>query len=134
MAWRGLFVLTCFEAVWAFALKLSEGVTRPVASLVLRVFACVGGCGPMVPAYLRLAWPIRLGARQGRSSGAIGAFLLGAMQLGKALTALRLRCVGLVPLGRSGLKLVSAGGLIPAELAKAAGASVHDIFQLEQST
>lgn len=106
MAWVMLFVSGLLETVWASALKLSDGFTKPVPSIVFMVSAFIGlwllaYAMRFIP--LGTAYPIWVGI------GAIGAFAVGVIQFGEPLTTLRLLSVGLIMLGILGLKLTSGG-------------------------
>ena len=87
MAWVALAFAGIFEIVWAFAMKQSEGFTRPWPTGVMAV--------AMLLSFALLAWSMRtlpLGTAYTiwTGIGAVGAFLLGIMMLGEAANPLRL--------------------------------------------
>ena len=86
MAWMLLLVAGLLEIVWAFTMKLSQGFTRPGASIVT-LFAMLASFGllsismrslPLGTAYM--AWT---------GIGAVGAFVVGVVVLGEPLTIAR---------------------------------------------
>ena len=102
MAWLLLFVSGLLEIVWSSAMKLSEGFTRPVPSVVTAVAAFVG--------FWLLAMAMRelpLGTAYAGwvGIGAVGAFAFGVTVLGEPLTPLRLGSAALIVAGIVGLRL-----------------------------
>ena len=79
MAWVLLLVAGLLEIVWAFTMKLSQGFTRPAASIVtllamLASFVLLSASMKTLP--LGTAYTIWTGI------GALGAFVVGAVVLG----------------------------------------------------
>ncbi|MEC9066204.1 DMT family transporter [Pelagerythrobacter marinus] len=104
MAWIFLFVAGLLETVWAYSMKLSDGFTRPVASIVTVVamifsFALLALAMRALP--LGTAYTIWTGI------GAVGAFVLGIVLLGEAVTPMRLFAAGLIVSGIVLMKLSS---------------------------
>mgnify|MGYP003579714227 FL=1 len=104
MAWIILFAAGLLEIVWASAMKLSEGFTRPLPSLVTLV--------AMAASFALLAWAMRqlpLGTAYmvWTGIGAIGAFVVGIVFLGEAVTATRLLAAALIVAGIGLMKLAS---------------------------
>ncbi|MXO67987.1 quaternary ammonium compound efflux SMR transporter SugE [Altererythrobacter marinus] len=104
MAWIFLFVAGLLETVWAYSMKLSDGFTRPVASIVTIVamifsFALLALAMRALP--LGTAYTIWTGI------GAVGAFVLGIVLLGEAVTPMRLFAAGLIVSGIVLMKLSS---------------------------
>lgn len=95
-AWAMLIVAGLVDVVWATTMKLSQGYTRPlwtiVSLLVLATFVFLLGRAltalPVGSAYA--AWT---------GIGAAGTLLAGSVLFGEALTPLRLAGVGLIVLG-----------------------------------
>lgn len=87
MAWLYLTLAGVLEIVWAYAMKQSAGFTRLVPSLITLV-AMAGSFWLLATAMrtipLGTAYPIWTGI------GAVGAFLVGIVLLGEAMTPLRL--------------------------------------------
>jgi quaternary ammonium compound-resistance protein SugE len=102
MAWIFLILAGLFEVVWAYFLKASEGFTQPVATAVTLAamaasFALLALAMRMLP--LGTAYMIWTGI------GAVGAFLVGVVVLGEAVTATRLAAAALVLSGIVLMKL-----------------------------
>ncbi|HEY5204535.1 MAG TPA: multidrug efflux SMR transporter, partial [Roseiarcus sp.] len=87
MAWMYLFIAGLLEVVWAYAMKQSDGFTRPWPSAVT-ITAMVGSVALLALAMraipLSTAYPIWTGI------GAVGAFLIGVTILGEQATAGRI--------------------------------------------
>lgn len=104
MAWLILFVAGLFEVCWAYAMKLSEGFTRPVPTVVMLV--------TMILSFVLLAWSMRvlpLGTAYTIwvGIGAVGAFVVGAAVLGEPLGPLRVTAALLIVSGVVLMKLSS---------------------------
>jgi len=105
MAWIALFVAGLFEVAWAYSMKLSEGFTRPVPTLI--TFAA------MFVSFGLLAWAMRslpLGTSYmiWTGIGALGAFLVGIAFLGEAITPMRIVAALLIASGIVLMKLSSS--------------------------
>ena len=86
MAWVLLLAAGLLEIVWAFSMKLSQGFTRPGASLVtiLTMLASFGLLSiSMKTLPLGTAYTVWTGI------GAVGAFVVGIVVLGEPLTLAR---------------------------------------------
>jgi len=86
MAWVLLLAAGLLEIVWAFSMKLSQGFTRPGASLVtiLTMLASFGLLSiSMKTLPLGTAYTVWTGI------GAVGAFVVGIVVLGEPLTLVR---------------------------------------------
>ncbi len=86
MAWVILFVAGILETVWAYAMKLSDGFTRPVPSVVT--------IAAMIVSFVLLAQamkvlPLGTAYMVWTGIGAVGAFILGVVLLGEALSPMR---------------------------------------------
>lgn len=102
MAWIALLVAGIFEIVWAFAMKQSAGFTRPLPAFVTIV--------AMLLSFGLLAWSMRvlpLGTAYviWTGIGAVGAFLVGILVLGEAVTTMRLAAALLILTGLVLMKL-----------------------------
>ncbi|MBO7173934.1 MAG: multidrug efflux SMR transporter [Burkholderiaceae bacterium] len=86
MAWILLVVAGILEVVWAYAMKLSNGFTQTTPTIITAV-AMIGSVALLAVAMrsipLGTAYVIWTGI------GAIGAFLVGIVWLGEAVTPLR---------------------------------------------
>ncbi|MGN6358409.1 MAG: DMT family transporter [Novosphingobium sp.] len=106
MAWIALTIAGILEVVWAYAMKLSQGFTRPIPSLVTGV--------AMIASFGLLAWAMRslpLGTAYTiwTGIGALGAFVVGVAVLGEPANALRLLAAVLILTGLALMKLATPG-------------------------
>ncbi|ONG50460.1 QacE family quaternary ammonium compound efflux SMR transporter [Pseudoroseomonas deserti] len=104
MAWFLLIVAGLFEVVWAFSMKQSEGFTRLWPTVI--TFAA------MLVSFGLLSWSMRvlpLGTAYTiwTGIGAVGAFTVGVLFLGEALTPLRVLAAILIVGGLVLMKLSS---------------------------
>lgn len=104
MAWITLLLAGIFEIVWAYAMKASEGFTRPWPTAVMAVtmllsFALLAHAMRVLP--LGTAYAVWTGI------GALGSFMVGLLVLGEPATALRLVAAGLILSGIVLLKVAS---------------------------
>ena len=105
MAWVYLFAAGVLEVVWAFLMKASDGFTKPWPTIGTIAFMIVSfGLLSMAMKTLPLgtAYAIWTGI------GAVGAFIVGVMVLGEALTPMRIGGVVLIVSGLVVLKLSSS--------------------------
>lgn len=104
MAWVYLGIAGVLEVIWAYALKQSAGFSKPVetgVAVVAMIASFVVLSLAMKSLPLGTAYTIWTGI------GAIGAFVLGVVMLGEAMTPLRVISAGLILAGIVGLKLAS---------------------------
>lgn len=104
MAWLYLTLAGVLEIVWAYAMKQSAGFTRLVPSLITLItmagsFWLLAIAMRTIP--LGTAYPIWTGI------GAVGAFLVGIILLGEAMTPLRLVAAVLLVSGLILMKIAS---------------------------
>lgn len=104
MAWIYLTIAGIFEVVWAFSMKQSEGFTRLTPSIVTIV--------AMIASFALLALSMRslpLGTAYTiwTGIGAVGAFLVGIVWLGEAVSATRIAAALLIVGGLILMKLSS---------------------------
>jgi quaternary ammonium compound-resistance protein SugE len=96
VAWITLVIAGFLEVAWAFAMKQSDGFTRPWLA-VITLIAMLGSVGLLAFAMrtipLSTAYPIWTGI------GAIGAFLIGVTILGEQATAARIMAATLIIAG-----------------------------------
>lgn len=105
MAWIFLLLAGGLEVVWAFLMKASDGFTKPWPTIGTIAFMVVSfGLLSMAMKTLPLgtAYAIWTGI------GAVGAFVVGVMVLGEALTPMRIGGVALIVSGLVVLKLASS--------------------------
>ena len=106
MAWFYLIVAGLLEMVWAFAMKQSEGFTRPVPTAITIIamivsFALLSLSMKSLP--LGTAYTIWTGI------GAVGAFAIGVIVLGEQASAMRMAAAALIVSGLVLMKLSSPG-------------------------
>jgi quaternary ammonium compound-resistance protein SugE len=106
VAWIALTIAGILEVVWAYAMKLSQGFTKPIPSLVTGV--------AMIASFALLAWAMRslpLGTAYTiwTGIGALGAFVVGVAVLGEPASALRLLAAALILSGLVLMKLATPG-------------------------
>jgi quaternary ammonium compound-resistance protein SugE len=104
MAWILLFVAGMFEVVWAFAMKHSDGFTKPGPTAITVIM--------MVASFALLSLSMRtlpLGTAYTVWSGigAIGTFIVGILVFGEQLDAIRTAGVVLIVAGMVLMKLSS---------------------------
>ncbi|MGK5077497.1 DMT family transporter [Janthinobacterium sp. HLX7-2] len=105
MVWILLFIAGIFEVVWAYSMKLSEGFSKPIPSLVTLVmmiasFGLLSFAMRSIP--LGTAYTIWTGI------GAIGAFIVGIVALGEQLSFMRVCAAILIVCGIVLMKMSSA--------------------------
>lgn len=96
MAWTMLIIAGIFEVVWAFSMKMSNGFTRAVPSIITLVmmtasFALLAIAMRTLP--LGTAYTVWTGI------GAVGAFVVGVVVLGEQLSLIRVFAAILIVCG-----------------------------------
>ncbi len=107
MAWLYLLIAGLLEIVWAVALKLSNGFTRPLPS----VMVIVGGLASLF--FLSLAVkevPIGTAYAIWVGIGAVGVAFFGILLFQESVNFWRLFFIGMIVVGLIGLRLVSKDG------------------------
>ncbi|WP_170586501.1 DMT family transporter [Ruegeria arenilitoris] len=102
MSWIFLLFAGLLEIVWAVAMKQSAGFTRLWPTVVMGG-AMVGSFGLLALAMHSL--PLGTAYVLWTGIGAVGAFLVGVMFLGEALTPLRVIAATLIVSGMVAMKL-----------------------------
>lgn len=102
MAWTMLIIAGIFEVVWAFSMKMSNGFTRAVPSIITLVmmmasFALLAISMRTLP--LGTAYTVWTGI------GAVGAFVVGVVVLGEQLSLIRVFAAILIVCGILLMKL-----------------------------
>lgn len=105
MAWVLLFVAGLLEIVWATSMKLSDGLTRPAASVVT-LFAMMASVGLLAVSMKTL--PLGTAYTVWTGIGALGAFAVGIAVLGEPAHITRVLGALLILAGIALMKL-SAG-------------------------
>ena len=104
MAWIMLFVAGLLEVVWAYFMKQSHGFTRPGATVATFgfMFASFG-----LLAVAMKSLPLGTSYMVWTGIGAVGAFVVGVVVLGEAITPLRLLAAALIVAGIGLMKVSS---------------------------
>lgn len=104
MAWGFLLVAGLLEVVWAFSMKQSQGFTQP-GPTVVTIVAMAASLGLLALAMRSL--PLGTAYMVWTGIGAVGAFVVGVMVLGEALTLQRVLAAALIVAGLVTMKLAS---------------------------
>ena len=96
MAWIVLITAGVFETVWAYYMKLSDGFSRPGATLV--TFAAMAVSIGLLGLAMK-SLPLGTAYTVWTGIGAVGAFVVGVVVLGEAVTPLRLTAAALIVSG-----------------------------------
>lgn len=104
MAWVFLGIAGGLEVLWAYMLKISDGLSKPVEAAIAIV--------AMIASFIVLSLamkslPLGTAYTIWTGIGAIGAFVIGIAVLGEAATPLRVGSAVLILAGIIGLKLAS---------------------------
>ena len=102
MAWVVLFVAGLLEVGWAVGLKYSEGLSRPLPTLLTGI-ALLASMGLLASAMRTL--PLGTAYAVWTGIGTVGTAILGIMLFREPVTAMRLLCIALILAGIGGLKL-----------------------------
>jgi quaternary ammonium compound-resistance protein SugE len=105
MAWVLLFVAGLLEIVWATAMKLSNGFTRPAAT-VLTLLAMIVSFGLLAVSMKTL--PLGTAYTVWTGIGALGAFIVGIAVLGEPANVTRVLGALLILAGIALMKLSTA--------------------------
>jgi quaternary ammonium compound-resistance protein SugE len=105
MAWILLGIAGLLEIGFAFAMKWSEGFTRPWPAVVA---AATGIASIFLLSLTLRSLPVGTAYAVWTGIGAAGTAIIGMVALGEAISAQRLLCIGLIICGVIGLRLVSA--------------------------
>ncbi len=104
MAWIYLTFAGLLEIVWASAMKLSDGFSRPLPSFITLV-AMAASFGLLALAMRQL--PLGTAYMIWTGIGAIGAFVVGVVWLGEGISATRLIAAALIVSGMGLMKWAS---------------------------
>lgn len=105
MAWLFLLIAGLLEVVWAYSMKLSNGFTKPVPSIITAV--------AMLISFGLLSWsmkslPMGTAYTVWTGIGAVGAFIVGILVLGESASLMRIGAAVLIVGGLVLMKLSSA--------------------------
>ncbi|WP_417773770.1 DMT family transporter [Stappia sp.] len=102
MSWGLLFVAGLLEVVWAYAMKQSQGFTHLPSTLVM-IVAMLGSFGLLALAMRDL--PLGTAYMVWTGIGAVGAFCVGVLFLGEAISPQRVVAALLIIAGIVTMKL-----------------------------
>jgi quaternary ammonium compound-resistance protein SugE len=105
MSWFYLLLASLLEIVWAFAMKQSQGFSRPGATAITLI-AMLASFGFLAAAMRTL--PLGTAYAIWTGIGAVGAVVLGIVVLGEAASPLRLMAAGLIVSGLVLLKVADS--------------------------
>ncbi len=106
MAWVVLFVAGLLEIVWAYTMKLSQGFTRPGATIIT-LAAMIASFGLLSVSMRTL--PLGTAYTVWTGIGAVGAFILGVVMLGESASPARLLAAALIISGIVMMKAAAPG-------------------------
>lgn len=104
MAWIYLAAAGCLEIVWAFAMKQSDGFSRPIPTIIMGL--AMAGSVWLLALAMR-ALPLGTAYMIWTGIGAVGAFVVGIAVLGEQASVMRLTAAGLITAGLILMKLSS---------------------------
>ncbi len=104
MAWVALLIAGLLEVVWAYAMKLSDGFTKP-APTVVTIATMIASFGLL--SYAMRSLPLGTSYMIWTGVGAVGAFLVGVLVLGEAFTVYRALAAVLIVSGLALMKVAT---------------------------
>ena len=104
MVWICLVIAGIFEVVWAYSMKLSEGFSKPLPTLITLVMM-IASFGLL--SYAMRTIPLGTAYTIWTGIGAVGAFIVGIVVLGEQLSTLRVIAAILIVCGIVLMKLSS---------------------------
>jgi len=104
MAWFCLIIAGLLEVVWAYAMKLSDGFSRPIPSAIT-IATMIASFGLL--SYAMRSLPLGTAYTIWTGIGAVGAFALGIVALGEQASLMRIGAAVLIVTGLVLMKLSS---------------------------
>ena len=105
MAWVYLVAAGILEIVWAFTMKQSNGFTRLMPTIIT-IVTMIGSFGLLSVAMRTL--PLGTAYTIWTGIGAVGAFVVGIMVLGEAVSPMRVMAAGLIVSGLVMMKMATS--------------------------
>lgn len=93
MAWMVLFLAGIFEIIWAYSMKLSEGFTKPVPTMVTIFFVLFSF---LLLSYSMRTLPLGTAYTIWSGIGVLGSFVVGIMILGEQATFMRILAAAMI--------------------------------------
>jgi len=87
MAWIILVLAGIFEIIWAYSMKLSEGFTKPIPTLITLIFVILSF---MLLSYSMRVLPLGTAYSIWSGIGAVGSFVIGIIILGEQANLIRI--------------------------------------------
>ena len=87
MAWIILVLAGIFEILWAYSMKLSEGFTKPIPTLITLIFVILSF---MLLSYSMRVLPLGTAYSIWSGIGAVGSFVIGIIILGEQANLIRI--------------------------------------------
>jgi len=104
VAWILLSVAGLFEVVWAYFMKLSDGFSRPLYTLLTFAFMFVSF---WLLSVAMKTLPLGTAYAMWTGIGAVGAFLVGLVMMGESASPLRILAAVLIVAGLALMKFTS---------------------------
>ena len=104
MAWMMLILAGIFEVVWAYSMKLSDGFSKLMPSIVTLFFMILSFA---LLAYAMRTLPLGTAYTIWTGIGAVGSFLVGIFVLGEPASAMRMLAAVLIISGLVLMKISS---------------------------
>lgn len=104
MAWMALLLAGIFEIVWAYSMKMSEGFSKLIPSIITLIFMILSF---VLLAYAMRTLPLGTAYTIWTGIGAVGSFLLGIFILGEPASAMRMLAAVLIISGLVLMKISS---------------------------
>ncbi len=105
MAWLMLILAGIFEVVWAYSMKLSDGFSKLMPSIVTLFFMILSFA---LLAYAMRTLPLGTAYTIWTGIGAVGSFLVGVFVLGEPASAMRMLAAVLIISGLVLMKISSS--------------------------
>ena len=105
MAWMMLILAGIFEVVWAYSMKLSDGFSKLMPSIVTLFFMILSFA---LLAYAMRTLPLGTAYTIWTGIGAVGSFLVGIFVLGEPASAMRMLAAVLIVSGLVLMKVSSS--------------------------
>lgn len=103
IAWISLVLAGLAEIAWAVSMKLSDGFSKPQATIVALVSAALSFS---LLAYSLKSLPISVAYPIWVAIGVVGVSMLGMFWLKEPVSATKIVCIGMIVVGSVGLKWV----------------------------
>ena len=105
MAWAILILAGVFEVIWAYSMKLSDGFSKLMPSIVTLFFMILSFA---LLAYAMRTLPLGTAYTIWTGIGAVGSFLVGVFVLGEPASAMRMLAAVLIISGLVLMKISSS--------------------------